>query len=522
MPKLLVSGRLDPSPPRPQPGSGRFLQTRVLETVLVEGTRADGGVVELDVAEDDLLELTLEDGITWWVSFDRLQKDLRWTTTRGDRTPGDVVRLTPTIRVGEPSRGPGGLGLKVVKRLGLDLPRAGAQFIAERLESRLEPGPGLYRCPSPRHLGAAAQPEDLAGDRPALVLLHGTASSAEGSFGGLAAEGAGAWDALRRDYGERIFAFEHHTLTQSPLDNAAELLDRLPRNARLHLVSHSRGGLVGEILARGHAGRTAFAELDFQVFERDRRDRAGDVDAMRRLNALLGEKQVRVERFVRVACPAAGTTLASGRLDLYLNVLFNLLKRLPFLQQTLVFDFLADLTKAVAKQRIDPASLPGLEAMMPESPLVRVLNNPNHVHPSELTVIAGDVKASGFLRRLQILAADLYYGSEHDLVVNTDAMYGGAPRTVAPRYYFAHNERVDHFRYFLNPETRQGAARRARRAHRPGDGLPRAAAPAPRQGSGARRAARRPRRTRTRRARSSSWCPASWAARSRRAATRCG
>jgi hypothetical protein len=57
--------------------------------------------------------------------------------------------------------------------------------------------------------------------------------------------------------------------------------------------------------------------------EKKARNAAYEADRKRLLELveLLGTKKLRVSRFVRVACPARGTTLASGRLDRWLSVL---------------------------------------------------------------------------------------------------------------------------------------------------------------------------------------------------------
>ena len=72
--------------------------------------------------------------------------------------------------------------------------------------------------------------------------------------------------ALRRF---RIFALEHHTLSASPATNALELARLLPVDAKVHLVSHSRGGLIGELLCRG-----GFDDAQLKVFRRDDRETA--------------------------------------------------------------------------------------------------------------------------------------------------------------------------------------------------------------------------------------------------------
>jgi hypothetical protein len=52
----------------------------------------------------------------------------------------------------------------------------------------------------------------------------------------------------------------------------------------------------------------------------------------------LARKDLRVEKFVRTACPAAGTILASGRLDVYLNVLLNLIGLVPALKENPLYE----------------------------------------------------------------------------------------------------------------------------------------------------------------------------------------
>ena len=56
-------------------------------------------------------------------------------------------------------------------------------------------------------------------------------------------------------------------------------------------------------------------------------------------------------------------------------------------------DALTSLLAAVLKKRTDPRELPGLEAMMPTSPLVRMLNRPTQRRPRTSTssaAICGD------------------------------------------------------------------------------------------------------------------------------------
>ena len=163
--------------------------------------------------------------------------------------------------------------------------------------------------------------------------------------------------------------------------------------------------------------------------------------------ALLDERRIRVRRFVRVACPARGTTLTSGRLDRWLSVI-NLLTG-----NGLVADA-ADFLLAVVKERTDPRTLPGLEAMMPGSALTRLLQHPSLVTNADLSVIAGDVEGQGVWAQLKLLAVDWFYASDHDLVVNTGSMFGGIRRPEGgARFLRDQGERVTHFNYFANPKS---------------------------------------------------------------------
>ena len=136
-------------------------------------------------------------------------------------------------------------------------------------------------------------------------------------------------------------------------------------------MTHSRGGLVGELLCRGmRVGGEPVDELDITVFEDRHGHDADDLERLERLGALLTERRPAVERFVRVGCPAAGTTLASGRLDRYLSVLRNVIGAIPALKASQFYEFVTAFLLAVVKQRTDPKRIPGLEAQMPESPLV--------------------------------------------------------------------------------------------------------------------------------------------------------
>ena len=92
---------------------------------------------------------------------------------------------------------------------------------------------------------------------------------------------------------------------------------------------------------------------------------------------------------------------------------------------------------------------------MPESPFIRLLNLHGAGSAVDLAVIAGDVEGSGLFGRLGVLAADLFYWQDHDLVVNTDAMFKGIEHEPGIFYTYEKGPEITHFNYFKNDISRQ-------------------------------------------------------------------
>ena len=426
----------------------RFHRVKTVQSQVVEAPSRGGRepAEELACDPDDVIELTYDDGTRHWISAGQLQEDLVIADPDSKTALGTRLHSMLTPQTAE--RGIGSIALKALKVFKVD-PVEGAADLAveqviEKFERQTLEGEGLFRFATPGGIGEKA--DRLSATAPLLVFLHGTASSSGGSFGKLT--GTAEWTRLRDIYGDRILAFEHASLSKSPIRNALELAEALPEKATLHLVSHSRGGLVGELLSLRPRQSLDALTAAFK-------DRPDDITALGKLMNVLNAKNFHVERFVRVACPARGTTLASRRLDIYLSALMNLIELVPLARDSFAVDFLTAVTLETAKRRTKPEELPGIEAMMPESPLVRMLNTVAQ-SDGDLAVIAGDAEGRGLLGKLKLLAIDAFFLAKNDFVVNTEAMYGGIRRGSArPPRVFHHGPEVNHFSYFANTLTRQ-------------------------------------------------------------------
>lgn len=454
---------------------------------LGETRDATATVQKLQAAPDDAVCVRLADGFEWWLRADNAVHEFGVGKRRGGQAQG-IVELDPAaaltaVRARSEYAARGrrrdgaditNIALDSMEVVGIDLAGKSAQAIGEWAENKLldSRGPGLYRV----SIGASEMTLEAANavsDKPAgpvLIFIHGTGSSSRGSFAELwepkNQAGAEARKQLADRYGERVYALEHRTLTQSPIDNALDLARRLPANAEVHLVTHSRGGLVGELLCLGQRrGNALTAQVMDDLFAEDRTmaeqwglgEPAADGYQQQRktigkLLAELDAKRPSIKRYVRAACPALGTTLASGKLDRWLSVL-------RYVGGGMVAEALLAFLLAVIKERTDPRSLPGLEAMMPGSALVRLLNLDALRVDADLSVIAGDAEGDSIWGRLKLALPDWFFAGDHDLVVNTGSMYGGARRLTQPRYFFDQGAEVCHFNYFRNAKTvRQLAA----------------------------------------------------------------
>ena len=305
--------------------------------------------------------------------------------------------------------------------------------------------------------------------KPILVFVHGTFVDTLSTFGKLWQQHpqrvAALFDHYQdgdrsssssnndNDNGDNVYALDHPTISASPMANALTLVRALPNGARLHLATHSRGGLVAECLARVagivQAGGSAPTAEDRALFDGPKH--ALQLDEITQLIGEMRSRRIVVERIVRVACPARGTLLAGKRLDAYLSVLSWTLQAtgVPLVPQ------LVDFITEVARRRADATQLPGLEAMVPDSPVLRWLAAAPAPVPGELRVIAGDMEGDSVGSFLKTLLADAFYWTDNDVVVHTSSMYGGTPRSGGASFLLDQGGKVNHFSYFSNERTVQ-------------------------------------------------------------------
>ncbi len=365
---------------------------------------------------------------------------------------------------------------------------AGAKAIVWAIEVRGRNAPGLYpwnggAIDAENPLPEKAPALEVLTDKPGLIFIHGTGSHTLGGFGQL--PGTQSWQKLSAQFEDRMFGFEHHTFSESPIDNALALARVLPDKARFSIVTHSRGGLVGDLLcidaSAGKAETLTDLIRDYRPAPRKGDDApAAKADLERfieqeqakltELVKLLRAKAFQIDRYVRVAAPARGTALLTDNLEVFLSGLLNLIRKAGGWAAGAIagtnagpaaaakakaatdkgITVLTRIVVEIANRRLDPRLLPGIEAMLPDAAMGMLLASVPHRPDTRMAIIAGDIEGGGLAKRLGTMFTDWMFfdKADNDLVVDTASMYGGLACQAGAQAIFVQGENVNHFRYF--------------------------------------------------------------------------
>lgn len=443
----------------------QFALGDVKQSIDLRPTRAAGSVETVEaVPGEDVVVMEIAGGPTLVLhpetARDLIRAQAGASRARGTGGAGDGVEVPFRLQWNAAGDGGGatrgGFGDVMVSAfhvVGNIFKKKAADLTAEKIVEHVDAQvvDGVYvldpkALPVLKDKGTRLVPQKGSAAGPALVLLHGTFSSTQGTFQKLWANHPGHVDALFRYYQNRVYALDHATLGRSPIENAVTLVEALPPQSRLHLVSHSRGGLVAEVLARV-CSNPAVDDHARQFFKGSEYQR--QLDALAQLVSLVKKLDITVERVTRVACPVRGTLLASKRLDAYVSVLkWSLeLAHIPVVPE------LVDFLGMVAQRRADVSIMPGLAAQIPDSPLVQWLHAAGDDIAGDLRVIAGDLAGDSVTSWLKTLVSDAFFWTDNDLVVQTRGMYGGSPRKSGATFLLDQGGGVSHFNYFANDRT---------------------------------------------------------------------
>lgn len=287
----------------------------------------------------------------------------------------------------------------------------------------------------------AADLQTLSASDRNLLFLHGTFSSTKAAFHGLAQtrgnDGKTFFEEMQSIYGDRIYGFDHFTLSRTPQDNVQMLLEALPnRPTTFDVITHSRGGLVLRHLV-------------------ERRDLFGTL-----------ADRFAIGRAVLVASPNEGTPLASpDHVTQYTNWLSNVLELFPDNPFTTGMEFVSEALSWIARRVV--GGLPGLASMDNKGDIIRLLQAaPGPPIQAYSALVANFEPDATVLQRIIDAGADLFFPTANDLVVPTeggwrvDAGSGTAVTIPGERVgcfglggNLAQQKPVNHVNFFEDPRT---------------------------------------------------------------------
>jgi hypothetical protein len=219
-----------------------------------------------------------------------------------------------------------------------------------------------------------------------LLFLHGAFSSAASAYRDLA--GTAFFDRVADAYGDRIFAFDHFSISRTPVQNARMLLESLPeQTTTFDVVTHGRGGLVLRTIVEGGS---EFGHLS---------------------------SRFKLGHAVLVASPNQGTPLASPqRLHETIGWVANVLEMFPDNPFITGSAFVADALVWLANHAL--GDLPGLHAMDPDGELVESIQSPSGPPADAYSALVANYHPSGtILHRVLDIGLDQLFGGANDLVM---------------------------------------------------------------------------------------------------------
>jgi len=222
-----------------------------------------------------------------------------------------------------------------------------------------------------------------------LLLLHGTFSHAVGAFGELAR--TDFFSLIAPLYGDRVFAFNHFTLSRTPEENARALLAALPAETQtFDVITHSRGGLVLRNLVERRSALGANAPR----FE-------------------LGHG-------ILVGVPNDGTPLATPtRWEETVGWVANVLELFPTNPWTTAAEWVAEVLVWLARRA--SGGCPGLQAMDSAGGLLAALQQPPGPPTDAYSALVANYHPTGNIAaRMLDVGIDSFFGTANDLVTPTE------------------------------------------------------------------------------------------------------
>jgi hypothetical protein len=282
-----------------------------------------------------------------------------------------------------------------------------------------------------------------------LLFVHGIFSSTEGAFSALGRLGTSCLlNDLIKQYDGHVYGYDHWTVAKTPLQNAADLLQRLPDGANwdIDIVCHGRGGpVVRALMACPSENKIQSAGT-------------ADLQAWRTIQSLSPSKLRNVGKVVFVAAANQGLPLAQpDEIKNFLNACAALASASPC--------FALDLVIGMARGLVECGfALPSVQALTQGSRFLSLLDTlESRLMPATTYALRANTAAGASLARHLGVALDkLVMPQANDVVAPYDGVLGtipAIPDQTARTWDFGRAEQAQtqvwHTNFFEQPQTQE-------------------------------------------------------------------
>ena len=421
-------------------------------SIEVSSTRSENTPIIVEFEDNDLLAIQFTDQ-TEWIGHPADIEELYDKKSLVKRSSSDEDYVFET-QISAQDQTRGFISRAVIKVFNVlsakDVAKTSMQKLAAHYDDKIQPHPKLYQLTQDFKLAPFKANEKAH----YLLFLHGTLSTTIDAFGNL--KGSETWQDMTNQYGDNIMALEHYTLSESPLQNAFDFLNQCPQECTIDMLSHSRGGLIADVIAkcdyRNYTSQVGFSENELSIIKKEDKT---SYELLLKINDLASSKHIKVGKVIRVASPSSGTTILSRRVDHFFNLLLNAVS-LAFGVRNPIYTVIKSFLLEMISQKEDPTALPGLNSMMPESAFQKMMNAADTMVVSDLYAISGDSNVSGInFDSLKVILANLFYRTANDLVVDTKRMLHGVQRENGVYSFVSEGGETNHFKYFMNVKSQR-------------------------------------------------------------------
>jgi len=421
----------------------------------------------IEYKEGDVVEIIFDDGTSWMTPANKIQ-DAFEKSNRSIQSGEYVIPLS--VETSSQSRGVFKFFVKTIKFFSKlpEVKNTSKQYLGKDVDDLLAKNEGLFFIDDKWKLKPIT--DDLKKGH-YLLFIHGFLSNFESAFEDIfktcskqkkkigeeferlvnQSSNTILGTYIKSKYRSNLLAFNHKTISKSPISNAYSLLEALPNNSTLDIVAHSRGGLIADLLAIcDRRNEINFSEDDFSKFPKT------EALQLHAINQLIKKKKIKINKIIRAGSPMYGTYLLSKNLDDFLSAVFGLIE-LSTKGAALasgVYLIIKEFILSVLGSRADAKVFPGIAAMVPGSPLTKMLNDSTRINDTPLFVIEGNSELGrNIVHSLSVILGNVLHRRANDFIVNTSSMRFGVLRQSGAYVCRTEDSQTTHFNYFCHPKS---------------------------------------------------------------------